>query len=290
MDKLKKLGGGTVFKVMRIIFGGLVAGAAMSFITLPNDVVSGGITGIAQILHRLINTPIGIMTIILNIPLFILAWKKLGKWFVIGSLISMVTVSVSVDLFAMVDWKLTDDKLLAAVYGGVIQGFGMGVVYSAGVTNGGTDILARIFKKKYPHMNFGIISLGFSGVVVLAFAIIFKKYDSCMYTVICMFIHSKVVDLMLYGPVTARMCHIISAKHKKLKEEITSHLGRGVTLLHGQGAWSGEEKDVILCVVKNNQIASLRKLVREVDPQAFFIISEARGVYGFGFESINSDK
>ena len=166
MNKLKKLGGGTVLKILRIIFGGLVAGAAMSFITLPNDVVSGGITGIAQILHRLINTPIGIMTIILNIPLFILAWKKLGKWFVIGSLISMVTVSVSVDLFAMVDWKLTDDKLLAAVYGGVIQGFGMGVVYSAGVTNGGTDILARIFKKKYPHMNLGIVSLGFSGVVV----------------------------------------------------------------------------------------------------------------------------
>ena len=275
--------------VMKILFGTLVTSFAFRYLTFPNNIVAGGITGISQIINLLTGFPIGAATILFNIPLFVWAWRRLGRRFVILTGLCMVISSVSIDLLEPVARPLTSDPMLAAVYGGVFKGAGYGVVYTTGATSGGVDIPARILRRSYPHINFSTFSLGLNAVIIVAFAVIFRKFDSCMYTLICMYISSKVVSLILYGPVNSRLCYIISERSEELRRAITERLGRGATLLQGHGAWSGREEQVILCVVKPPQIGRLRKMVREIDEHAFLVVSDARSVYGQGFESILTD-
>ena len=270
----------------KLLFGSALAAVGFQFFTFPNDIVSGGVTGIAQIIRLLTGLPVGVMIIIMNIPLFIIGWKSLGARSQMGALVVMVLNSVLIDLLAMTDIVATDEPLLAAVYGGVINGAGYGLIYTAGTTGGGTDIVAKLLRRRYPYINFGTMQLVLNVVVVLTFAILFQKYDSCMYTIIEMFISSKVINLVLYGPGVSEVCYIISDEGVKVKDAITKTMGRGVTFLRGEGAWSGKEKPVILCVVKRPEIAQLRNLVRSVDENAFVIMSEAKDVYGKGFGNI----
>lgn len=279
----------TALDVGKLLLGSLLSAAAFRYLTFPNSIVSGGITGVAQILNLLIQTPIGLVTIVMNIPLFILAWRKLGRRFVVLSLVCMAAHSLFIDLLAYIPFEITEDPMLAAVYGGVAGGLGWGIVYTTGATGGGTDIPARLLRRRFPYLNFGMIQLSINAVIIVAFAAIFRKFESCMYTVICMYISAKVVDVVAYGPVNARQCLVISGKPAELESAITGHLGRGVTLLHGEGGWTGSAREVILCVVKREQIGELRKLIRGIDPHAFTIISDARGVYGAGFENITKE-
>ena len=274
------------FNLLRIMLGTLIAAASFRYLTYPNSIVSGGITGISQILNLLIGTPVGVMVIVINIPLFLLAWKKLGRSCVLISLFAMLANSLFIDLLELIPFHVTSDPLLAAVYGGVLNGAGWGLVYVTGATGGGIDIPARLIRRKYPHINFSMIQLGINAVIIVSFALIFRKFESSMYTIICMFISAKVVDTVAYGPVNARLCYIISGKNAELEQAIFAHLGHGVTRLHGEGAWSKQEREVIMCVIRRQQIAELRKLVQTIDPQAFTIISDARGVYGKGFDNI----
>ena len=273
----------------KLLFGSALAAVGFQFFTFPNDIVSGGVTGIAQIIRLLTGLPVGVMIIIMNIPLFIIGWKRLGARSQMGALVVMVLNSVLIDLLAMTDIVATDEPLLAAVYGGVINGAGYGLIYTAGTTGGGTDIVAKLLRRRYPYINFGPMQLVLNVVVVLTFAILFQKYDSCMYTIIEMFISSKVINLVLYGPGVSEVCYIISDEGVKVKDAITKTMGRGVTFLRGEGAWSGKEKPVILCVVKRPEIAQLRNLVRSVDENAFVIMSEAKDVYGKGFGNISGE-
>lgn len=271
---------------LRIVLGTFLGACSFRYLTYPNNIVSGGLTGISQILNLLLGTPVGVMTIVMNVPLFALAWRKLGRNFVLFSLLSMLLNSVFIDLLAYVPFHLTNDPLLAAVYGGLVSGTGWGLVYTTGASGGGIDIPTRLLRRKRPYLNFGMIQLTINGVIILAFAVIFRRFESCMYTIICMFISGKVIDVVAYGPVNARLCFVVSDKSLELEESIVEKLGRGVTLLHGEGAWSKQEKEVIMCVIKRQQIAELRRLVSSLDPKAFTVISDARGVYGKGFDNI----
>ena len=272
--------------VLKIVFGTLVTSFSFRCFTFPNNIVAGGITGIAQIVNLLSGFPIGVLTILCNVPLFLWAWRRLGRRFVLLTGFCMVLSSVTIDLLEPIAVPLTADPMLAAVYGGVIKGAGYGVIYTTGATSGGMDIPARILRRHYPHINFSTFSLGINAVIILAFAVIFRRFDSCMYTLICMYISSKVISLILYGPINSRLCYIISQRSDELRHAITERLGRGATMLQAHGAWSGREEQVILCVVKPPQIGKLRKMVREIDEHAFLVVSDARSVYGQGFESI----
>ena len=272
--------------VPKIVFGTLVTSFSFRCFTFPNNIVAGGITGIAQIVNLLSGFPIGVLTILCNVPLFLWAWRRLGRRFVLLTGFCMVLSSVTIDLLEPIAVPLTADPMLAAVYGGVIKGAGYGVIYTTGATSGGMDIPARILRRHYPHINFSTFSLGINAVIILAFAVIFRRFDSCMYTLICMYISSKVISLILYGPINSRLCYIISQRSDELRHAITERLGRGATMLQAHGAWSGREEQVILCVVKPPQIGKLRKMVREIDEHAFLVVSDARSVYGQGFESI----
>ena len=274
---------------VKIVIGATVAAAGFRFFTYPNDIVSGGVTGIAQIINRLSGLPVGVMIILMNIPIFIVCFRKLGVTSVIGALAVMLLNSVMIDLFQMIPLVATDDPLLAAVYGGVLNGLGYGLVYSAGATSGGTDILAKLLRRHYAYINFGTLVMGLNVTVVVAFAIIFHKAESCMYTMIQMFISTRIINIVIYGPGISNLCYIITAKPQELTDAITHDMKRGVTFLKAEGAWKHQERPVIMCVVKRPEIAHLRTITRSVDEKAFLIVTEAKDVFGKGFESIYTE-
>lgn len=275
-----------IIQYLLIVIGSALFAAGFQFFLYPNAIIVGGVSGIAMIINMLTNLPVGVLTIILNIPLFIIAWKHFGTGFIIGSLVGMTLSSVFVDLFALFEIAPTSDMLLACIIGGAVKGLGLGIVYYASATTGGTDIIAKFIRLKFPYINFGTIVLVTDFVIILAFALIFNKIESAMYAVIAMFVVSKVIDLVLYGIDNSNVCYIISEKSEQLVNDITDKLHRGVTILEGEGAYSHQSKQVLLCVVKRTQISEIRKLIKSIDENAFFIVTDAKNVFGKGFGDI----
>ena len=273
----------------KIIIGSLLYAVGFEFFLYPNAITTGGVTGVAMIINYLSGFPVGVMTMIINIPLFAFSWKKFGLKFIIASLVGTVLSSVFVDLLATLQVEVTHEPLLGAIYGGLIKGFGLGLVYHTGATTGGVDIVAKFLRRRYQYINFSTFILGLDVVVILAFALIFQRYDSAMYAIICMFIASKVIDLVLYGAINSKVCYIITDESVRVKDAIVTELGRGVTFLHGEGAWSGREKNIILCVIKHSQIVELKKLVQAIDGKAFMIVSDSREVFGKGFSYLGDE-
>ena len=285
MIKNKKIKAITI-KYLMIIVGSALFAAGFQFFLYPNSIIVGGVSGIAMIINLLTKLPVGLLTIVLNIPLFIIAWRYFGTDFIVGSLVGMLLSSVFVDLFALISISPTNDMLLACIIGGAVKGLGLGIVYYAGATTGGTDIIAKFIRLRFPYLNFGTVVLITDCFIIVAFAAIFNKVESAMYAVITMFVVSKVVDLVLYGIDNSSVCYIISEKSDQLVTDITDRLHRGVTILEGEGAYSHKNKQVLLCVVKRTQIADIRKMIKSIDENAFFIITDAKNVFGKGFGDI----
>ncbi len=278
-------------KYLVIVAGSAIYAVGFQFFMYPNSIVSGGIVGVAMIINHFTQLPVGVLTIIFNIPLFIVAWRYFGMDFLIGSLAGMAVSSAFVDLFAVLGVSLTSDPMLASIIGGVIKGIGLGAIYYVGATTGGVDIVAKMLRRKFPHLNFGTIILILDAVIITAYAVILSKYESAMYSVIAMFVVSKVIDLALYGIDNSSICYIISENSEELIRDIISgHMRRGVTILEGEGAYSHHKKHVIMCVIKRTQIAELRRLVKNVDESAFFVVTDAKNVFGNGFENISEVK
>lgn len=284
-----KLHGKLWYDIVKVIFGSALIAVSFRYLTFPNSIVSGGVMGIAQIVNLLTNLPVGAVTVAINAPLFVWAWKKLGKRFVALTLLCMMTSSLLIDLLAKFPFTVTEEPMLAAVYGGLLSGTGYGICYTTGATAGGTDIPSRMLRRKYPHINMTTFILSFNLVIIVTFALVFHRFDSCMYTLICMYITTKLESFLLYGPINSRLCYIISDKSSDLSHAITVRLHRGVTLLDGHGAWSGKSERIIMCAVKPGQLGPLRRMVREIDPKSFLIVSDARTIYGHGFENIEED-
>ena len=279
-----------LLKYLTIVVGSAIYAVGFQFFMFPNSIVSGGIVGISMIINHFTQWPVGVMTIIMNIPLFAVAWRYFGLDFLIGSLVGMALSSAFVDLFALTGISLTNDPMLASIIGGVIKGFGLGVIYYVGTTTGGVDIVAKLLRMKYPHINLGTLLMLLDAAIIGAYAIIFHIYESAMYSVIAMFVVSKVIDLVLYGIDNSCICYIISERSQEISNEIISgHMHRGVTILDGRGAYSGKEKQVIMCVIKRQQISEIRRIIRNIDENAFFIVSDAKNVFGNGFESIKDN-
>lgn len=274
-------------KYLVIVVGAVIYAVGFQFFLYPNNITSGGVVGTSMIINQLTGFPVGVMTMILNVPLFIIAWRHFGLDFLIGSLAGMAISSVLVDVFAGFNLVLTDDPMLAAVIGGVIKGMGLGMIYYVGATTGGIDIVVKILRKKLASVNFGTIMLALDTIIIAVYAMVLGRYESAMYSLIAMYVTTKVVDLMLYGIDNACLCYIISDHTQEITKEIVSGpLHRGVTLLEGRGAYSGTHRDVMMCVIKRQQIGQLKRLVKNVDEKAFFIVTNAKNVFGNGFESI----
>ena len=278
-----------VKKYLLIVLGCAIYAVGFQFFCFPNRIISGGVMGIAMIINALSGLPVGVLTILINVPLFLIAWRHFGLDFLIGSLVGMLLMSVFVDVLAVTGYVATSDPMLGAVIGGVLKGAGIGLVFCVGATTGGMDIVIKFLRQRYNHINFGTLMLVIDVSVIVLYALILSahNYESAMYSLIAMYVSTKVIDLLLYGLDNSCVCYIISENSEALIQEITSgRVHRGVTVLEGEGAYSHRKKHVILCVVKRNQIPELRRLVRSIDEQAFVIMTDAKNVFGNGFGNI----
>jgi len=277
-----------VFNYFKLLIGCVIYSVGFSFLLYPAKLVSGGITGISMIINLITTFPVGILIIIFNIPIFIIGFRQLGLKFMIDSVLGVVLTSVFIDLLQPLQIVLTSDPLLSALIGGTIDGIGIGIVFSVGATTGGTDIIAKLVRLSRPDFNIGQIQIALNVTVLFAYVAIFGDYERAMYSVIAMVASSHVVDLVLYGFNYGKLIYIISDRYDLIGHKITEELERGVTILHGAGAYSGEEKAVLMVAIKRRQIVDIRKIVAQIDPLAFVIVTETKEVIGLGFEKINN--
>lgn len=248
----------------------------------PSRIAPGGVSGLAMVVKYLTGLPIGMGILLMNIPLQIAAFLKLGKRFILYTAYATVLSSVLIDLWAFLP-AFTNDLLLASIYGGLLMGAGMGMVFAGGATTGGSDVISKLVRLRYPHVRLGkIILLVDCGIVAIS-ATVFQDINRALYAAISLYVSSLVIDLIMNGFDYATMIYIISDFSSEIAAKIQDKLERGVTYLSGQGAYEGAPKKVILCTVKRNESAALYDIVHEIDPNAFLIASEAHQVFGCGF-------
>ena len=255
----------------------------------PNQIGFGGITGLAQVINAAVPVlSIGVLVIILNIPLFFLGWRLLGGHLLLSSLYAMFISSVFVDLMAAFITFKPMDPMLAAIFGGILVGLSLGLIFLQGATTGGTDLAARLLKLRLSWLPMGKLLMGVDLVVIAAAAVAFGNLSSALYGVVSLYISTVVMDMVLYGMDSAKVAYIISQRPEDISKGIFREMDRGVTILHGEGAYSGEEKRVLMCAFKQRQIVPLKHLVKEIDPTAFIIVCDAHEVLGDGFRSYHA--
>ena len=271
------------------ILGSAVFALGFALFLQPNDMNPGGISGLAMVAVELLGFgSVGIFSILINLPLFILAGLKIGKRFFAGSLLGMILSSVLIDAFAAIAFP-APEPLIGALYGGALCGLGLGVVFVSGTSTGGSDILVRLLKLRWRNVPIGQISMSFDALVVLLTGLVFRDLNTALYTGVTVFLCGKVVDAVVYGFDYSKVALIISSQYEAIAEAIGRKLDRGATFLHAEGSYSHQETKVVLAAVRRQQIAELKELVMAVDPNAFVIVQEAHQVLGHGFSRYSRD-
>lgn len=267
--------------------GAVIYAASVNTFTSPNDIAPGGLTGIATMLNHLFSLPIGIMILVLNIPLFIWGAVENGKKFLTKTIIATVFVSVIIDVMAPFSYKYEGDTLLAALFGGLLSGIGLAIIFFRGGTTGGTDIIARNIHKHFPHVSMGTVILAADAVIFVAAAIVYQSIESALYAVITIFVSTKVIDTVIYGVAhdNGKLMFIITDKYEELSQAIIEQVGRGVTQLDAHGAYNNDNKKVLMCAVRPSQVHKTKVLVNSVDENAFIVVTTANAISGNGFAS-----
>lgn len=265
------------------VVGSFLYAVSVQLFIDPNMISVGGFTGIGTLLHHLWPViPIGVSVWVMNLPLFVLSWKKLGSKFVFKTAFATAAMSVALDLTEFLP-SFTENKLLAAIAGGVGTGIGLGIIFSRSMATGGTDLLAKLIKGKFRGLGYGKIILVFDATILIASAIIYRDPWSILYSAITVWLISAVIDGILNGIDRAKSVTVITKRKKEVLEGIFSTFDRGATVWQAEGGYTGEPKDAVLIVVRNYELFLLKRTVKEIDPDAFMIISDATEVMGLGF-------
>lgn len=262
----------------------------ISLFVEPNNIASGGVTGIAIILNKAVGGSTGIWFFVINIPILLIGMWKFGFKFLMSTVYCTTIISVFTDLLSRYGSPLTSDVLVATIAGGMLTAIGMGGVFKAGATTGGMDIVVKLCKLKFPYMKTGSLFLIMDFLVVLASAFVFQDIDRAFYSAMEVFVTSTLLDLVLYGKDGAKLIYIISDKSEKIAARLLDELNIGVTYMEGQGAYSGREKKVIMCVTRKQMAPRAEEIVKEEDPNTFMIVSSASEIYGEGYKSYFSEK
>lgn len=271
------------------ILGSAIFALGFSLFLQPNDMSSGGISGLAMVVVELLGFgSVGVVSIVINLPLFVLGGLKIGRQFFFGSLLGMLLSSLLIDAFAMIPFPVPE-PLLGCLYGGVLCGLGLGMVFVCGSSTGGSDILVRLLKLRYRSVPIGQISICFDAVVVVLTGIVFHDVSKALYTGLTAYIVGKVIDAVIYKFDYSKVVLVITSHYEEVAEAIGRELDRGATFLHGEGSYSHTQTKVVLAAVKRQQIAELKELVMEIDPKAFLILQEAHQVLGDGFSRYSKD-
>ena len=273
--------------ILFITLGSACFGVSVSLFSAPNDIAPGGVTGLATLAHFLWGAPIGVLTTAANVPLVLVAWRKLGRQFAARSLLGILLSSVVMDLLNAALPPFHGDRLLAAVFGGVLTGVGLGLILSRGATTGGAEIVARLLERRWPYIPIGKLILLLDGAVIALSASVYGELESPLYAIILVYVASLITDRLVYGGMRGKAVLIISRRHAAITRRILTDLHRGVTLLNGVGGFTGKSHQVILCAVRRTELFSLKQLVGETDEQAFMLLLTADEVLGSGFQSLD---
>lgn len=278
--------------IVFFVVGCMFYAVSVSCFTAPNNIAPGGVTGIATVLNHLFGTHIGMMIIILNTPLIIAGFIILGWRFVMRSLVCLLTSSVMIDSIAIFFPFLvyTSNPLLAAIFGGVIGGVGLSLIYLRGGSTGGTDVAAKILNKYKPHLKLGTAIMIFDLSVVAAATFVYRDIELALLAVVTIFLVSQVIDKVMDGLDMGKLMFVVTKNTKEVGTAIMTKMDRGATVLKGEGAFSGEERNIIMCAVRRNEAFRLKQIVYDIDPNAFIMVGDASQIFGEGFRPIKEEE
>lgn len=273
-----------VFFVDTFIFviGGCLYSVAVNCFLSKNNILNGGFTGIATILNYLFDLPIGTVIFIMNIPLFLIAFKKLGAQFVLRTVWATFISSTLIDLGVILP-VYNNDLLLSSLFGGALVGVSLGIIFIRNATTGGVDIIAKLVQLKHPQISIGRSILAFDAIIVILGGIVYRNFESMLYASVVIFVSSQVLDYVIFGVSRGVTIMIITEKSDEIKNMIFTDLDRGVTVLKAQGGYSGKDKNVLLCACFDNQTQKFIKKIKSADENAFFIVTQSKQIVGNGF-------
>lgn len=267
--------------------GSVLYAVSVNCFSAPNHIAPGGVTGVATMVHYVLpSAPIGFVIFLLNIPLCILAWLFIGHAFTVRTAVCTVLSSVVIDVLAAVLPPYTGDTFLVAVMGGVLSGIGVGLIFLRGGSTGGTEVVARLLERRFPFVSVGRLMLVVDATVIVLSAFVFRNVESAMVAVVLTFVSATLIDALVYGGLGGKLVLIFSRNPRDITDTILKTVKRGVTRLSVRGGYTGAEGEVLLCAVRRSQVYALRRVVAEIDPAAFVIITPAEEVLGQGFQAI----
>lgn len=269
-----------------IIAGNIICALALVIFIVPNQIPLGGFSGVAVVINHLLPMiPFGVANLALNLPLLVISLIVLGWKFVSKTVFAVLGFSLFSDLFAaFITFSYTDDLLLATLFGGITMGFGAALTLSRGATGGGTEALGWLVRRRWPHLSLGKVIFVFSCAVIASGALAFGDFNAALYAAIMLFVHTRVVDAVLYGVNNGKVLYIFSAKAEEIAQAVVERLGRSASMLPAKGAFTGEQQSMLMCVVRRNEVGNLRRIIKEHDPKSFMVIAEAQEIYGYGWK------
>lgn len=269
--------------ILTTILGSLLFALGFDLFLIPHELNAGGVTGLAMVIHELLPfVSVGIIQIVINLPLFLFGGMKIGKKFFVGSLLGMASSALFIDLFAALPVPQSE-PLLGLIYGSLLCGTGIGVVFAGGTSTGGSDILVRLLKLRLKNVPVGQICLCIDLAVAVLTGVVFGDVTKTLYTGVTVFLTSKIMDAVIYRFDYSKVALIITGKYETVAKAVGEKLSRGTTYLYGEGAYTGKQTKVVLVAIKRQQLAELKELVTDIDPNAFIILQEAHQVLGDGF-------
>lgn len=269
--------------LMMILTGSIIYAVGLGLFLDPNQLAPGGVSGIAVILNRIVDIETGTLYFLLNVPIMLLGVWKFGIHFIAKTALSIVLTSVFTNIVSPIG-ALTEDLLLAAAIGGILIAVGIGLTFKAGATTGGTDIIIKVLRQKYRHLKTGFLFQCTDIVIVSISGLVFKDLGIMFYALAAVIICGKALDYVLYGGDEAKMLYIITEYPMEIGNRLMKELDAGITYLQGHGGWTGNEKQVIFCVVPKRMGPQVEEVVREEDPAAFMIVTSANEIYGEGYK------
>ncbi len=279
--KIKKY----MFEIFLIAVGAFTMAVGTSLLLLPNKLSSGGFAGIATITYYLFNWSMGTVIVLLNIPFFIMAFIRIGKEFVFKSIIGTVMLSFFIDLLDKIQ-PLTNDRLLACIYGGILLGVGTSLILRASASTGGSDMVSYIIKSFKPGLSTSNLIVIFDFIVITLNVICFKQLEIGLYSAISIYLMGKVIDIIFEGVDFSKMMFVISDKYIEISDEIGNKISRGTTGIYSKGMYTNKEKTMLMCIASRGEVIKIRQIANRVDPKSFIVISNVREVYGKGFKKI----
>lgn len=277
--KLKK----RLIEIMYLVLGCMIMAMGTSLFLLPNQLSTGGFSGIATIFYYLLGFPLGTTILVLNIPFLIWAFFKVGKKLLIKSITGTILLSVFIDLFDQIP-RLTEDRFLACIYGGVCIGLGLALVLKAGASTGGTDLITYIVKAYKPYIGTSSLIVIIDIIIITLNVFFFKKVEIGLYSAISIYIMGKMIDIVFEGVNFTKMMLIVSNKYKEIAKEVGDKLQRGSTGIYAKGMYTKEKKMMLFCVGARNEVARIKQIAVKIDPKAFVVIANARETWGKGFK------